>query len=69
MAGGIPMTIDEILAWAESKNCGPRRKTGACEHEACDQNDRVIAILRTARRFKGTNANGASVSGWLIPDS
>jgi len=62
------VTLDEIIAWAETKNCNDRRKTGACEHEACDENDRVIARLRTARRFRGKDASGSEASGWLIPD-
>jgi len=63
------MTIDEIIAWAKSKNCNDRRKTGTCEHEACKENERVIAVLQTAKWFSGTDQNGARVSGWLIPDA
>jgi hypothetical protein len=62
------MTIEEIIRWAESKNCRPRREGGTCEHEACDENDRAISALRTARRFRGTDENGTAVSGWLLPD-
>ena len=63
------MALDEVVRWAETKNCGPRRKTGTCEHEACDENDRMIAILKKGRRFSGTDKNGQPISGWLIPDS
>jgi hypothetical protein len=62
------MDMDGLIAWAETKNCGPRRKTGTCEHEACEENDRAITTLRSAKRFEGTGANGKRVSGWLIPD-
>jgi hypothetical protein len=63
------MDMDELIAWAVSKNCGPRRQTGSCEHEACDENDRAIAVLRSAIKFEGTDAAGQRVSGWLIPDA
>ena len=62
------MPLDEVIRWAVTKNCGPRRQTGACEHEACDENDRMIATLREGRRFGGTDEKGQPVSGWLIPD-
>jgi hypothetical protein len=63
------MTIDQIIAWAETKNCNDRRRTGACQHDACDENDRVIAVLRTARRFVGTDQDGRDATGWLIPEA
>jgi len=62
------MTLNEIIRWAESKNCNDHRQTGHCEHAACDENDRVIAVLRRARRFRGSAENGEPVAGWLIPD-
>ncbi len=60
------MTLEEIIRWAESKNCRPRRERGTCDDQACDQNDRAIAALRQARRFTGTDENGQAVSGWLL---
>ena len=63
------MTIEEIIRWAESKNCRPRREGGTCEHEACIENDRAIAVLRAARKFTGTDEKGMTVSGWLLPDA
>jgi len=60
-------TLDEVIAWAEAKNCAPRREGRSCDHEACVRNDEAIAFLRSGVEFNGTSTDGTKASGWLIP--
>ncbi len=59
-------TLDDVIAWAKSKNCKPRRQGGNCEHSACVENDKAIAFLESGAAFEGTDAAGKKVKGWLI---
>ena len=63
------MDIAGVLSWAMTKNCNQRRRTGECDHSACQENARIIEFLSRASRFQGRNQEGDPVSGWLIPDA
>ena len=63
------MKASELVHWAETKNCGPRRTDGTCDHEACEVNVQAIALLNRLKEVSFADpASGQQVEGWLLTE-
>ncbi len=62
------MDTKQLAEWVDTRICAPCKQGYTCHDWECEQARKIADLLRRMVHFKGVDAEGKGVSGWLVPD-